>query len=280
MRSGSTWLELLLKEVPGVYSDFEVKWAPNMQNYEKIRHDLHIYLTGPHMNVSDELSKRMPEGDIVGSKLVLDHFDYSDESLAALKKTIPKDMKIIFLWRHPTDIILSIKRGVSNKLGNHAGNTKMESELKKMQHIFNDRDYDADFFFFDRRDFLKDILLFSRQHCWCRSLAAHVDDFMEVDYNEVNKRFTEIVRFIGSDAPVAVLDAIKNNPITVKTGPKEEDRAEYIQKHTNLGRTAYLFHGRDRLNYQLLIIAMGLYGFYRKYLRSGKGVQNYGATGG
>lgn len=247
-RTGSTWLELMLNCLPDVTADLEFKWSNQQNLIANVKDTLYPMLTGNIfsptfsealllLNKSNITGFRaffralpfLSKRSITGSKLIID-FNAEHPDFEALRNKIdPDKIKIIHLTRNYHEIIESVGNGyyhVGNKENTGNKHSKLSSVLMSENNLLNvqmekkhlniDQSYLTNYL-----DALLNTDLFLKTF-------ENKCQYIRVDYTEVNKRFYEIVKFIGSSAEKNLIEEILSNPPTKKVSQLLPERATIV----------------------------------------------------
>ncbi|MBF0144232.1 MAG: hypothetical protein HQL59_12345 [Magnetococcales bacterium] len=216
MKSGSTWLELMLGSLGDVAVDYEFKWRPGYPPGPE-----HVVIPDRHFRCGEVLLGIGEGKPIVGSKLVLDYYETTDTAYEGLEETIEGDIRVIHVTRDYIDLYLSATFHPGIKLADTVtvdrGSALLRSMLAKNPEV-------------DRMNLvtgqeeqvhvLPESLIPVMNAMLMNDLAAmrlagrwH---YLVVDYAEIRERFGEIVRFIGSSAAPEEITRVLESPPTVK----------------------------------------------------------------
>lgn len=258
-RTGSTWLETMLGELPDVEVDYEFKWAPRYPSSPS-----HMVIPSKDFSCSQALEGISSTAPIVGSKLVLDPsmwLDRNDDEYRELKATIDKDIRIIHLKRNYADTFFSHCRGYANMLRvrDRSANSKILASIENS--LSEDTKYNL------VRKMIRDkkkqavppiacvvhMKALLENDKWIAILREQRVHFIDIDYSEIPSRFAEIVKFIGSGASKGKInDVLRNSP--TKKLPSVR-ASEYIQNAEEIVKISYVFEAKKRLFNNILYLS-------------------------
>jgi len=241
-RSGSTWLEMMLGELPDVATDFEFKWRPRRYAPKP----LHIVISDGGFSCADAMDRIKGGTSAVGSKLVLDPRVHTAQEYRDLARTIEPGIRVIHLTRDYADTLFSILRGTDNLLreGYRRSGSALFETLREQTVPRAATAHRGRFPSFPRwmerlaaaaipegikkglrtryrhrasvaecRRFL-DVMLAHDQ--WIAGLSSERGHAMRIDYAAVPARFADVTAFVGSNATNAEREKILEDPPTQK----------------------------------------------------------------
>jgi radical SAM protein with 4Fe4S-binding SPASM domain len=214
MRSGSTWLQMMMGQLCDVVTDFEMKWRPS---YELQK--LHVAIRGPDFSFQDFFNG-LGNPPVKGSKLTFDFFP--PDHLEQLSECLPADISIIHLTRNYFDVLNSFYRGIfhdyeespailrkspashealgrSNKNYEAIKGNTSASRVRKV----------------DPAEAARYLDIFLSVDRWASGLAFQ-KSYMRIDYSQINDQFINLARFIGSKDSEINLKRIMKSPPTKK----------------------------------------------------------------
>ena len=216
-RTGSTWLETMLGELPDVFVDYEFKWCRPTSSV------VHKIITNNSFSCSQTLDSLSNTSPIVGSKLILDPKIYTNKDFENIESTIEKEIRIIYLKRDYKNMLFSFLRGTYNILNKteNIPDTNIYKALLKSTKEHYDNKYSLHKI--NNKASIKKCIqyldAFINNDKWIMSLKYKRDYFLEINYCEISDRFSEISQFIGSKASNEIIETITQNPPTKKLPP-------------------------------------------------------------
>lgn len=191
-RSGSTWLQTLLRLLPDVYVEYELKWGVTYKS------GVHAILDESSPTISQLLEDMDIDVPVTGSKFVFDVRGLAPADFLKLAAKIGPDVRIIHLTRNYRDVFLSIRRGYhhapmrTQKLGQHLRNALEDADIRHAQQVAA-----QPVPLLTCCNELSDLLA---NDIHVHSLRAAGFPYLQVDYDAVDARLAEIAEFAGSKA--------------------------------------------------------------------------------
>jgi hypothetical protein len=206
MRTGSTWLETALGALSDVSTDFEMKWGNFADSSSH-----HLLLSQTDKSVSQALDQ-IGDASVLGSKLIFDTDHVVDSEFEEFTARITPDVRILHLTRSYRDIFLSVRKGYY-----HAINAKkaalIGSRLRERLTTAPAYQGPPTAMPVAPSTCLRETMNLLRNDQRSHALAALRSPYMVVDYSDVEHRFLEIARFVGSKASEKeIRDCIKSPP--------------------------------------------------------------------
>lgn len=224
-RTGSTWLTTALNQVEDICTDYEIKIPPI--NYPKLPN--HFLMEG---NFKEIFWSSITENRVIGSKLVLDPKPHDQTLIDVLASNIDSDVKILFLTRCLAEQTISkMKSGHKNRFKateRHKPSKisqRLERETKALatvpsREIPLSNESIQIFTQAVHTRLANDLLLKSY-------LDQSSQEYMQVDYRDIDKNFGEICAFLGSHQ--RDIDSIRDFTITEKIN-RAENSTEMLFK--------------------------------------------------
>ncbi|GIX46861.1 MAG: hypothetical protein KatS3mg131_1072 [Candidatus Tectimicrobiota bacterium] len=216
VRTGSTWVETSLAALPDVHADYEIKWRPAYPP-----RPLHLVIPDATWRCREQLRQLSATAPVVGSKLVLDPYAMLSRSeIEALLATIEPDIRIVFLTRDYFSIIKSLLvRGGINRLAQPTDprltgvladtlrTTPPEAESTYQPLAVNQESFNA---------IVNTVLILFVNDLVCLEIYKRAYQAMHVDYENIQERFKEIARFVGTKCSDDIIEEVIINPTTKK----------------------------------------------------------------
>ncbi|MBF0155887.1 MAG: hypothetical protein HQL57_01715 [Magnetococcales bacterium] len=244
MKSGSTWLELMLGSLRDVAVDYEFKWRPEYAPSPE-----HMVIPDRNFRCGQALSTIQSDKPILGSKLVFDIYDTTEVEYEGLTDTIESDIRVIHLTRNYIELYLSATYHPGIKLNECAKHDSqsvlLRSMLEKNPNVdrINLETKLSGQVFVVPESFapVLHVMLMNDLAAMRLSQRKH---YMVVDYTQVREKFADIASFVGSRATQAEFDAILANPPTVKN-PKMAPH-QLIQNYDQLVDLANMYEEQKK----------------------------------
>lgn len=219
LRSGSTWLTLMLGELDGVSVDYEFKWKPC---YEP--QPIHYVIPDEKFSCLEALRSIDPDSLICGSKLTFDDYPISCKEYGAIRKTIDPEIRIIHLVRDYGEVLNSIARGVQHELRDpdSVPNNVCYEEIKNIAWIRDNWNTLSDAEKMKRLHIgavIKSLYGLVHTDLFAASLARK-NPYIRIHYKDVAKDFHRLGSFVGAGISRTTAKKISEKSPTVKL-PKE-----------------------------------------------------------
>jgi hypothetical protein len=246
-RTGSTWLQTTLDQLPDVRARLELKLRLSYQD----PHPMHVYIDRSTRSIKDHIlqacaAESIGSGyrPIFGSKLIFDPYGYLDpEVFNFLDEKLGNDIPIIFLKRNYAAQFFSWKvRGVFHRLNPEAiarlddfDRTLVETIARhwqnqaepRLQRIvltlagrplanFPPSGGGEQVIRYPLEDAIEDLLVLFYNDLKTVSLARRLRRYLMVDYDEIESRLPEIVRFLDSGASEVEVRIALGQPVTAR----------------------------------------------------------------
>jgi hypothetical protein len=227
-RTGSTWLESSLNQLPDVRAYSEIRWKVGPKVHEQ-----HVH-AGRGCSMKERIeeacnSKEPPESQfrVSGTKLALDPYYYRAPSLFDdLKGVIEPDIKLILLKRSYLETFLSWKiRGVAHAVDEDvaarqrrpdAVTIRVHAEPSRLHLTLDGQPMAGDGGApYPLKTAIDDLLVFFANDLGFRSIVEQRGGLF-LDYAEIPTRFSEIARFVGSEAGSNDITSAIARPLTLK----------------------------------------------------------------
>jgi hypothetical protein len=241
-RTGSTWLQTSLGDLPDVAVDYELKWGPTM----------HVQPGGVQRVIRDKtascrslLANISSSAEVVGSKIVLSGaVPISPEQACDLAATIDPDIRILHLTRPYFDMLLSayghgavhlIERSYSGgkesdmiRALHDDSQKKLSAIPAKSQTIIDDvvsyklarlrarTGIGGPVRLVPYEDIISLLLIFFVNDLALLEARRRAKHWLHIQYSEVARCFQEIAAFVGSRADPDRVQRIIESPITLK----------------------------------------------------------------
>ncbi|MEZ0370695.1 MAG: sulfotransferase domain-containing protein [Candidatus Sericytochromatia bacterium] len=219
-RCGSTWLEFMLNQLPGVRTDFEFQWVSTPPS------ELHVAMDQPGFDIDRAFGRISPTTPHVGSKLVFPGQNpaWSATDQAGLRRVLAPDIRIIHVSRSYKDAYLSWRRG-----SGHVKNTQCEIQTTGIQKWLWSEYQDT--FFSETRPIALDLDECRRnfehrliaEKFYCSLAQSH--RYYQVRYENIGKEFKQILDFLDIAYQDQVINRLVNNPPTQKLPRMDYQRA-------------------------------------------------------
>jgi hypothetical protein len=270
-RTGSTWLQTSLGDLPDVAVNYELKWGPIM----------HVEPTGVQRTIRDKtvscrslLTSISQSSRIVGSKLVLSGaVPIPTEQASDLAGTIDPDIRIMHLTRPYFDILSSsfghgavhlIDRpyleskdaGMVQELQSNSQPKLRAIPEKSAQTVIDDvvlyqlarvrrrLGIGKPFRYVPYENIISLLLIFFVNDIALLEVRRRAKQWLHIRYSDVISRFHEIVAFVGSQAEQSRVQYIIEHPVTRKL---DAVRGDLMANHRSIRRVANLLdEARDR----------------------------------
>jgi len=250
-RTGSSWLQTSLAVLPDVAADYEFKWHPTLYEPQSI----HMVIPDGSFSSRAALDQFSADACVVGSKLTLDAHEYLGPGIIEqLGQAIEREIAIVHLTRNYFDTMLSWRaRQVYNVLADpdesRITGTMM---LPVMKDLTTNHDPTVnsmcvvrgriDRWLLDRArqapkapspgttitydknasipfdHVVNYLLILFYNDLICRELANRASRTMFLKYGEIESRFGEVAKIVGSEAGAAEIEAVRSNPVTRRLG--------------------------------------------------------------
>jgi hypothetical protein len=253
-RTGSTWLETTLDQLPDVRARLEIKLRLAYQE----PHPMHIYVDRRTRSIKDCILQACaaesigPEKrPIFGSKLIFDPYGYLEpEAFDFLDEIIGQEIPIIFLKRSYAAQFYSWKvRGVFHKLNQDAIARLGDVDRTLVETVSRNWQDQAEpplhkfvltlggtpltgvppigggeqVIRYPLENAIEDLLVLFYNDLKTLSLAQRSRRYLTVDYNEIETRLPEIVRFLGSTASETEVRSAIEQPVTARLDSLDPD---------------------------------------------------------
>ena len=233
LRSGSTWLEMMLGELYDIYVDYEFKWSPKYKP-----HPVHYVIADSHFSCGNILDEFGPS-PVVGSKLTFDDVRLSKREYAQLFSTIDPDIKIIHLTRNYYDIINSLSRGILHLQG-RLEKTKDTTIAKEITNFslhpnFHAMLYNTKKKKINAKDCYNRLFSLLQNDIWIHNLRK-THSYIRVDYAHISTFLPRIIDFVGSSADKKNIDMILLDPPT-----KKLPKVNAIKNDKQIRRLSFIF---------------------------------------
>lgn len=205
-RTGSTWLNTLLGQLPQVYTDHEIK-----ANIDYKPNPIHIILEKPIDSILNDISGE----PFVGSKFVFDTHHALPLTYKQVKENIVSGVKYVHLIRNYKDCLVSDQRGAFNKLSESSVVDQSKSRvsvevLSTLSEIDETR--------FNQ---------FSEEKLSQYLLNRYVNDLVTVfllkdyqpfyiEYESMTQHIPQLLDWLGYPVEQSTLQQALNNPVTRK----------------------------------------------------------------
>jgi hypothetical protein len=247
MRTGSTWLTTTLGALPDTVTDYEIKWKVEYPPQE-----VHYVLDEHSPSVSEILDGLAGDAPIAGSKFVFDPVDMTRLEFLKLKPKLLGDLRIVHLVRRYRDIFLSGRRGIFHHF-NDASPWRVGDHLRSAFGARPERlDRPAPPTHVSRSACYEQLRIYLQNDVLAASLSEAGVPYMLIGYENLPRRISEVVKFIGSSASPEVVSAVFTAPVTFKL--PELPAAQVV---ANIAELDFLFEEFERLRAFLMGDAFG-----------------------
>ena len=210
VRTGSSLVATSLNELPGIATDYEIKWKPTYDPQP-----IHLVMRESGWNCCDALASIAPDASIVGSRLVFDFLSPIDrDDIATILDLIDRDIAIIHITRRYFDIILSEqRRGAINVLNRSPSSVKPDTVMNQTLIETTQRLETVDLEDSHRSkrslDELKGAAVDLFQHdLVCKAIADQAHAPMHVEYDSICDRLHEVASLIGYEGEPRLVDDV------------------------------------------------------------------------
>lgn len=213
MRSGSTWAQTMLAQLRDVATDYELKWKP-------------AYNLDPlHIPVDEKFSFKsffdgLGQAKVKGSKLTFDFFTFNESDL--LSQCIPSEIAIVHLTRNYFEVLNSYYRGICHNYQENASlalkSPMIHNALMRSQRVFseiNNKKFEEKKRKISEEEAAKILDIFLSVDEWSCGLSSK-HPYFRLDYSELNEKFIEMAKFIGSKEKEEKMLSVLESPPTSK----------------------------------------------------------------
>ena len=230
-RTGSTFLQTSLNQLPGVFTDYEILWprSSGTGNPDKpIASHRHFGIN--IFNCRTFLEEMNAEAGSVGTRMTL-HSSRTNQAhmhVGELEGYIPPEIRVIHLTRNYFDVLKSQKlRLGANILSEHAvaslNGDEKQADTENVRQLVRDSDTykESEYFYF--KDLQMEPLMEALTAMISNDLAfiqltRRADHGMTIDYQEIKDRLSGVADFIGAEATPETVQQIVDKPVTRKLG--------------------------------------------------------------
>ena len=251
-RTGSTWLQTTLDQIPDVRTRREIKVRMEYQE----PHPLHVYVDESTTSITDCIIQACNgtleasgSRHVLGSKLIFDPYGFLDPNIFSfLDKIFGDDISIIFLKRSYASQFLSWKvRGVFHRLNETAINEIEDidnslvdvistwPEPKLLRLALTDMrkplptarlDKKVDYVRYPLQDAIEDLLVLFYNDLNALAISQKRARHMIVDYEEIDHSFEHIAKYVGSSSSQDTIRRAEARPVTQRL---DVISPEYVQ---------------------------------------------------
>lgn len=238
-RTGSTWLEFMLNNLPGVQANYEFKIFLNKYKLTKF----HIPITLNDIAIIEKLHLYLTDkkAAVLGSKLILDANQFLEEAyFTELYKYFSREksnIKLIHLHRSYYELFLSwncrsiyhdlVRRKIPSNIKKHQ-EVKVKiyiSGINKNSDLDLENEYKNDSSNKLKMHYYNDILfrLFSLFYndLMVQKILQNLDMGVAIPYNEISSNFSRVTTYCGIKASQQDIDYVLKNPETLKLSSLE-----------------------------------------------------------